>query len=176
MGTSTTNKQHLNYTAQVLDHYVYHQKKRKRPTSYSWLSCQRDIQKPTQDQIEMLVHIRVDSVKNPSPGICRGVCCDDCSIQHHKSCIAHLHFESMNQKHQMHTNIYRISTNHQTICSMFSPIKTSSPNTNQHARNFSVKSSECSRSAGSSNPYDIPPKKNIRIMTVNCRSIKDKKP
>jgi hypothetical protein len=132
----------------------------------------------------------------------RGVCCDDCSIWHHKSCIELCTYdyellersnvqwfcckcESINvstftfRSYELETsNIYEHLSNFNdsldSIRSVFSPIKTSSPNTNQHTRNFSVKSSECSRSTRSSNPYDIPPKKNIRIITVNCRSIKDK--
>jgi hypothetical protein len=102
---------------------------------------------------------------------CKGICCDDCSIWHHKSCIElctydyellersnvqwlSCKWESINvstftfRSYELETsNIYEhlsnLNESLDSIRSVFSPIKTSSPNTNQHTRNFSVKSSEC---------------------------------
>ena len=61
--------------------------------------------------------------------------------------------------------------------STFSPLKTSSPrsNNNQSKSRTKSTSSETNRSRLESNLYDIHQKKNLRIMTLNCRSIKDKK-
>jgi hypothetical protein len=64
--------------------------------------------------------------------------------------------------------------------STFSPLKTSSPrsnNINQSKSRTKSTSSETNRSRLESNPYDIhqKKKKNLRIMALNCCSIKDKK-
>ncbi|WAR10776.1 hypothetical protein MAR_035852 [Mya arenaria] len=54
--------------------------------------------------------------------------------------------------------------------------KESSPRSTNSYRNLSHASSrkKSIRSYSKANPYEIPAKKNLRIMNVNCRSIRDK--
>ena len=58
---------------------------------------------------------------------------------------------------------------------VFSPLKTSSPKQNTSRQNTSKKEgSKTSTTSEDQNPYSVPKKQNLRIMTVNCRSIRDK--
>ena len=58
---------------------------------------------------------------------------------------------------------------------VFSPLKTSSPKQNTSRQNASKKEgSKTSTTSEDQNPYSVPKKQNLRIMTVNCRSIRDK--
>lgn len=133
-----------------------------------------------------------------------GVCCDACDNWHHKSCIEMCthDYELLNRPNVQWlcckcesinistftfrsyelelTNVYEpISDTNitlESVSSAFSPLKASSPklkNNSQHSQHRTHPSSE--RTTSSSNPYDIPTKRNLRVMTVNCRSIKDKR-
>jgi hypothetical protein len=62
-----------------------------------------------------------------------------------------------------------------SLTSQFSPLKTSSPKSAQNNSKSHRKESNStnkSRSESTSIP-NLPPKRNLRILTVNCRSIKD---
>lgn len=62
--------------------------------------------------------------------------------------------------------------------SVFSPVHTSRPNIPKRNRGDKANSNTStihSTESTSSNVLKIPPKCNIRIMTVNCRSVVDKK-
>ncbi|KAL3876600.1 hypothetical protein ACJMK2_034425 [Sinanodonta woodiana] len=136
---------------------------------------------------------------------CQGVCCDACNIWHHKSCIelCTQDYELLNRPNVQwlcckcesinvntftfrsyeieSSNIYDAITNLDltldSIKYAFSPLRTS-PKSNisiSSNTNLETQSSKNLKSRTDSNPYDVPPKKNLRIMTVNCRSIKEKK-
>ena len=133
---------------------------------------------------------------------CQGVCCDACDIWHHKSCIelcthdyellerSNVQWlcckcESINvstftfRSYELETsNIYEplsgLDITMESVRSTFSPLKTSSPK-NRKNSNKSRSTINSERSRLSSNPYEAPPKKNLRIMTINCRSVKDKR-
>jgi hypothetical protein len=55
----------------------------------------------------------------------------------------------------------------------FSPLKVSSPKTNNSYTTTSKMNTSKNRS-NSNNVFNLPAKRNLRILTVNCRSIKDK--
>ena len=61
---------------------------------------------------------------------------------------------------------------------VFSPLKTSSPkqnnNSKQNTTNGKRGGSKTSTTTEGDNPYSVPKKQNLRILTINCRSIKDK--
>ncbi|KAK3097942.1 hypothetical protein FSP39_014709 [Pinctada imbricata] len=62
-----------------------------------------------------------------------------------------------------------------TRTDIFSPLKTSSSKIrDQSSHSRSCRNSKPSITSVEGNPYSVPKKQNIRIMTVNCRSIKDK--
>ncbi|CAG2201695.1 unnamed protein product [Mytilus edulis] len=134
---------------------------------------------------------------------CDGVCCDDCDIWHHRSCIelctvdyellqrsnVQWHCckcESINvssftfHSYELNTSNYYEPLTHDisfesVSSSIFSPLKTSSPrlkaqsSTTNNTKNCSNKSR-----TQSSNVFNLNEKRNLRILTVNCRSIKDK--
>jgi len=135
---------------------------------------------------------------------CGGVCGDGCNIWHHKSCIelcsqdyellekSNVQWicckcESINistftfRRYKLETsNIYEqitgIDLTLDTIPPVFSPLKTSSPKTRETSNIPNSESTFNSRRSHhlSSNPYEVQAMKNLRIMTVNCRSIRDK--
>ena len=132
---------------------------------------------------------------------CQGICCDDCSIWHHRSCIelcsANYELlqkpnmrwlcckcESINvttftfHSYELNTsNYYDPLTHNSTFESVtsnaFSPLKASSPTTNNSYNTTSKMYIRKNRS-NSSNVFNLPAKLFLRILTVNCRSIKDK--
>lgn len=62
--------------------------------------------------------------------------------------------------------------------SVFNPVHTSSPRSSysNNSKRHNTRSKSTSRSQPSNtNVFNLPPKENLRIMTINCRSIKDKK-
>ncbi|MCS5550755.1 MAG: reverse transcriptase domain-containing protein [Gammaproteobacteria bacterium] len=134
---------------------------------------------------------------------CRGACCDACNIWHHKSCIelCTQDYELLDRSNVQwlccrcdsinvstftfrsyeidQSNIYEplsgLDLTMESNISSFSPLKASSPKSNVNNSNHTRTTSNSSSSNISKNPYDIPTKRNLRIMTVNCRSIKDKR-
>lgn len=133
---------------------------------------------------------------------CEGVCCDGCNIWHHKSCIelctedyellqrSNVQWicckcESINvTSFTYHTyeldssNYYEPLTYPESLMdsftstTAFSPIKTSSPKSHQNVSGIPSRHSSTNETTGM---YNISNKKNLRILTVNCRSIRDKK-
>ena len=75
------------------------------------------------------------------------------------------------------SNYYDTLTHNSTFESVtsneFSPLKASSPKTNNSHTTTSKMNTSKNRS-NSSNVFNLPTKRNLRIFTVNCRSIKDK--
>ncbi|XP_063409089.1 uncharacterized protein LOC134692562 [Mytilus trossulus] len=140
--------------------------------------------------------------EHPVTWNCQGVCCDDCSIWHHKSCIelcstdydllqrSNVQWlcckcETINvstftfHSYEPNTsNYYEPLTHNSTFESItsnaFSPLKTSSPKGNNSTNTSSPKSSKSKNRTTSSNVFNIETKRNLRILTLNCRSIKDK--
>ena len=133
-----------------------------------------------------------------------GACCDCCSMWHHKSCIElcttdyellqrsnvqwmcwncdslnvssftyHLHkIENISYYEPLNTTESFLDS----LTSQFSTLKTSSPKSaqnNSKSHRKEPNSTNKSRSESKSIP-NLPPKRNLRILTVNCRSIKDK--
>ena len=132
---------------------------------------------------------------------CPGICCNDCSIWHHRSCIElcstdyellqkpNIQWlcckcESINvttftlHSYELNTsNYYDPLTHNRTFESVtsnaFSPLKASSPNTN-NSYTTTTKMNTSKNRSNSSNVFNLPAKRNLIILTVNCRSIKDK--
>ncbi|CAC5381361.1 unnamed protein product [Mytilus coruscus] len=80
----------------------------------------------------------------------------------------------------MTPNIYEqitgLDSTMDSISSVFSPLKSSSPKSGNISSHIKTRSSINQRQSHlSSNPYEIPAKTNLHIMTINCRSIKDKR-
>ena len=142
--------------------------------------------------------------EHPVTWNCEGICCDDCSIWHHRSCIElcstdydllqrpnvqwlcckceNINVTSFTfHSYELNTsNYYETLTHNITMESIssnaFSPLKTSSP---RRSNSESINSTKDSRrenrtNSSSNNVFNLPTKKNLRIMTVNCRSINDK--
>ncbi|CAG2233662.1 unnamed protein product [Mytilus edulis] len=140
--------------------------------------------------------------EHPVTWNCEGVCCDDCNIWHHKTCIelcsadydllqrSNVQWlcckcESINvstftfHSYELNTsNYYDPLTHNSTFESItsnaFSPLKASSPKGNNSMNNNTSKSNKSKNRTNSSNVFNIPKKQNLRILTLNCRSIKDK--
>ncbi|CAG2252899.1 unnamed protein product [Mytilus edulis] len=76
------------------------------------------------------------------------------------------------------SNYYDPLTHNSTFESItsnaFSPLKASSPKGNNSINNNTSKSNKSKNRTNSSNVFNIPKKQNLRILTLNCRSIKDK--
>ncbi|KAK3107538.1 hypothetical protein FSP39_016928 [Pinctada imbricata] len=128
---------------------------------------------------------------------CEGVCCDECSIWYHRSCLelcsadfdlleySHVQWlcckcESINvnsftfRSYETDSNYYApIKGSDITLdsinSSVFSPIRTSSPRTDTSRTNSASKSTN----RLSSSTY--PKKRNLRILNMNCRSIIEKR-
>ena len=140
--------------------------------------------------------------EHPVTWNCEGICCNDCSVWHHRSCIELCSAdydllqrpnvqwlcckcESINvstftfHSYELNTsNYYEPLTHNITFesitSSTFSLLKVSSPKRNNSA---SMDTSKCNKSKSrnnSSNVFNIPTKRNLRIMTLNCRSMNDK--
>ena len=186
----------------------------------------------------LLIMVQAGDIElNPGPkqssvfpcGLCQipvtwsneGVCCDCCSVWHHKSCIElctadyellqrsnvqwmcckcdSLNVSSFTYHSYEIDNVsyYEPLTTTESFqdsfMSQFSPLKTSSPKVTQNRNsvsediprytkpNNSDSSKTDSRISNNSNKKNesspflhIPPKRNLRILTVNCRSIRDK--
>jgi hypothetical protein len=75
------------------------------------------------------------------------------------------------------SNYYDPLTHNSTFESItsnaFSPLKASSPKKNNSYTTTSKMNTSKNRS-NSSNVFNLPAKRNLKILTVNCRSIKDK--
>ena len=186
----------------------------------------------------LLIMVQAGDIElNPGPkqssvfpcGLCQipvtwsneGVCCDCCSVLHHKSCIElctadyellqrsnvqwmcckcdSLNVSSFTYHSYEIDNVsyYEPLTTTESFqdsfMSQFSPLKTSSPKVTQNRNSVSediprytkpnnLESSKTdsrisnnSKKKNESSPFlHIPPKRNLRILTVNCRSIRDK--
>ena len=140
----------------------------------------------------------------PVPLSNEGVCCDCCSVWHHKSCIelcttdyellqrSNVQWmcckcDSLNvssftcHSYEIENVSYYEPLNTtesflDSFTSQFSPLKTSSPKSaqnNSKSHRKEPNSTNKSRTESTSIP-NLPPKRNLRILTVNCRSIKDK--
>ena len=144
---------------------------------------------------------------------CRGVACDECSIWYHGSCIElcsndYALLERSNVQWLCHkcdsincdsftfrsfslncSNYYNpiIDPNVtiESVNSVFSPLRTSSPSDPRESFSKNQKSTSCkdtsaikgtkSNSKNSTSPYDLPEKKHLRILSVNCQRISNKK-
>ena len=142
--------------------------------------------------------------ETPVTWTCEGVCCECCNIWHHKSCIelctedyellqkSNVQWicckcESINvTSFTYHTyeldssNYYEPPTYPESIMdsftstTAFNPIKTSSPKSHQNVSGIPSRHSSTKETTGPA-MYNISNKNNLRILTVNCRSIRDKK-
>ena len=142
--------------------------------------------------------------EHPVTWNCAGVACDDCSIWFHKTCIdmCSKDFDILNRSNvnwlcckcdslncnsfTFHSYELECSNYYHPIADMsidsvssaFSPLKTSSPGHQNRSANASkaskTKSSSSTSSRGKS-IYDLPAKQNLRILTLNCRSILGKR-
>ena len=140
--------------------------------------------------------------EHPVSWNCRGVCCDGCDIWHHKSCIelcskdyellqcSHAQWlcckcESINvdsfsfRSYELDSNFFSPIENPditiESIHSNFSPMKTSSPLSNHNTSKSRASTNSPTRSSTSSVLKNNRNKQNLRVINVNCRSIKDKK-
>ena len=141
--------------------------------------------------------------ETPVTWTCEGVCCECCNIWHHNSCIelctedyellqkSNVQWicckcESINvTSFTYHTyeldssNYYEPLTYPESIMdsftstTAFNPIKTSSPKSHQNLSGIPSRHSSTNETTGPA-MYNISNKKNLRILTVNCRSIRDK--
>ena len=132
----------------------------------------------------------------------QGVCCDECEVWHHKSCIELCSddYELLQKSNVLwhcckcdnivcstftfrsfeisSTNYYEpISELESTLESIkssdpFSPLKASSPKSRSNST--SLDHTQRTDKTRSSSMYGIQEKENLRILTVNCRSIQDK--
>ena len=131
-----------------------------------------------------------------------GVCCDCCDIWHHKSCIelCTADYELLQRSNVQwfcckcdsinvlsftyHTYQLGNDTSYyeplttpasftESFTSKFSPLKTSSPKPLK-ANETHESSMNRSNSRNQTANHHIPKKRNLRILTINCRSIKDK--
>ena len=141
--------------------------------------------------------------EHPVTWNCAGVACDDCSVWFHKTCIdmCSKDFEVLNRSNvnwlcckcdSMNCNSFTFHSYElecanyyhpiadisiDSVVSAFSPLKTSSPGN----RNRSVNRSRSSRSKSSFSShqsksiYDLPSKQNLRLLTLNCRSVLGKR-
>ena len=134
---------------------------------------------------------------------CQAVCCDGCDVWLHKSCIelCSTDFELLQRSNVQwmccrcdSINVdtftfhsYDLDPNYyspiqdqnitlESVSSVFSPLKASSPRDRKNSdRTRSVHDSVSkSHSQSSYSLPKVPTKKNLRILNVNCRSIKDK--
>ncbi|CAG2256563.1 unnamed protein product [Mytilus edulis] len=131
---------------------------------------------------------------------CEGVCCDDCDIWHHRSCIelctadyellarSNVQWlcckcDSINvssftfHNYELNTTNYYEPLSHNITfesisSSIFSPLKASSPKLRSNSKT-SQNTTNKSR-IESKNIFNLPERRNLRILTINCRSIKDK--
>lgn len=140
----------------------------------------------------------------------QGVCCDNCSVWVHRSCVELCtedyellnrssvqwlccRCDSMNvdsftyHSFELHTyNFFsplsqlNLTLDSDLNSSVFEPVHTSSPKSNQNKNSTQRKSTESSKRSSksdskNSNIFKITSKENLRIMTINCRSVLDKK-
>jgi len=134
-----------------------------------------------------------------------GVCCDCCSIWHHRSCIelctedyellqrsnvqwmcckcdsinvTSFIYHSYEIENVSYYEPLTTSLSHMdSYISTFSPLRTSSPKSinTSTSRQHKLSSSNKSTETNIQDPiFNLPNKRNLRIMTINCRSIKDK--
>lgn len=143
--------------------------------------------------------------ERPVTWSCEGVCCDDCNVWHHRSCIELRTYDyellqksniqwmcckcdSLNvdsftyHSFELHTtNMFwplsksNITINSESDTSVFNPVHTSSPKTSNTSQNSKNRSRSSRTESTKSNVFNLPPKENLRIMTVNCRSVIEKK-
>ncbi|CAC5371135.1 unnamed protein product [Mytilus coruscus] len=125
--------------------------------------------------------------EHPVTWNCEGVCCDDYYDLLQRSNVQWLccKCESINvstctfHSYELNTsNYYDPLTHNSTFESItlnaFSPLKASSPKGINSMNNNTSKSNKSKNRTNSSNVFNIPKKQNLRILTLNCRSIKDK--
>jgi hypothetical protein len=119
-----------------------------------------------------------------------GVCCDDCSIWHHRSCLE-LCAGEYSLLHRSHVqwlcckcnsinvdsftfNSFETDSNYyqpladitlESVKSVFSPLKTSSPHLNRTSRRSTCSAKNNTRLSSSST---VPRKQNLRILNINC--------
>jgi len=177
--------------------------------------------KPKTITLLLIIILSGDIEMNPGPktanifpcGLCErpvtwsneGICCDCCSIWHHRSCIelCTTDYELLQRSNvqwmcckcdslnvsSFTYHAYEIENESyyeplttelsymDSFTSLFSPLKTSSPKTKSTTtKNSPVtnKTKEYTKDSTHVQPFNICNKRNLRFMTVNCRSIKDK--
>ena len=139
--------------------------------------------------------------EHPVTWNCAGVACDDCSIWFHKSCIDMFSkdFDMLNRSNvnwlcckcdslkldsfTFHSYELECSNYYHPIAEMsidsvgsaFSSLKTSSPGHQNRSANASKTKSSSSTSSRGKSIYYLPAKQNLRILTLNCRSILGKR-
>ena len=118
-----------------------------------------------------------------------GVACDGCSLWHHRSCLSmcsndyrdlegtSYELQTSNSFHQLTQIDSSIDSVHSSV---FSPLHTCSPKNRNDFSNSGKKALTRSTSSTSSSTYhepfpDMPKKQNLRIMNINCRSVKENK-
>lgn len=140
----------------------------------------------------------------PVTSCCQGVCCDECSVWHHKSCmelctkdysllqrsyvqwlcckcnsltVSSFSFRSFDVDQNYYAPIQDPNVTVDSVSSsVFSPMKTSSPISNNRSRSSVRTISESSRlKSTNSDSLHHSKKNNLRILNINCRSIIDKK-
>ena len=128
------------------------------------------------------------------------VCCDGCDVWHHKSCIelCSADFDLLQRSHvqwmcckcdsinvdSFSFHSYDLDSNYyspiqdqnitlESVNSVFSPLKASSPRLSDRSGSVRTNSSK-SHSESSNTSLKLPHKRNLRTININCRSIRDK--